>query len=531
MKILDERFSSLRSEGASRLPAETAADLYTTYGFPLDLTEVIAAEQGLEVDADGAAAIIHGADDADGPIDPGAAVDPVYRQVADEVGATRFVGYERERGLGTIAALIRITGSADNPDRQSVPAAGSGEQVEIVVSETPFYAESGGQVGDVGLIRGAAESPDPVTARVTDTQRPYGSLTAHRAIIEEGTLQVGDEVALEVDHDARSATRRNHSATHLLHWALRTVLGEHAQQKGSRVAPDMLRFDFTQNQPLTREQIERIEDLVNAKILTNAPVVTDVLGIEEARRRGAVAIFEEKYGDTVRMLTMTEDSKELCGGTHTRSLGEIGLFCITSEGGTAAGVRRVFAVTGLNAVGFLRGLQHDMARASAAAKAQGGDLAEKITKLLAREKQLDKRAAELERQLLEAGSSGGAGLDAVLAGARTLGDVQVVAHRAPDDTKMASLRELAEKIRDKLGGAAVVAAGSAAEGKAQLAVVVTKAATDRLNASKLIRPIAARVGGSGGGRPDMAQAGGTDPAGLDEALEGIYAEVEGALGG
>ncbi|MBW2528324.1 MAG: alanine--tRNA ligase [Deltaproteobacteria bacterium] len=531
MKILDERFETLRSSGEQRLSAEIAADLYTTYGFPLDLTEVIAAEQGLAVDGAGATAIIRGAEEADGPIDPGAAIDPVYRAVADDVGATRFIGYERERCGSIIAALIRLGGEAEQPSRERVTEVEAGADVEIVVAETPFYAEAGGQVGDVGTIRSAAESGEAGRARVLDTQRPVGQLTVHRARVEAGALRVGDEVELEVDHEARAATRRNHSATHLLHWALRTVLGEHAQQKGSRVAADMLRFDFTQNQPVTREQIERIEDLVNAKILSNAPVVTEVLGIDEARARGAVAIFEEKYGDTVRMLTMTEDSKELCGGTHTRALGEIGLFVITSEGGTAAGVRRVFAATGSNAVAVVRGLHHDLARASSAAKAQGGDLADKITKLVGREKQLEKRVAELERQLLEAGSSGGGGLDAVLAEARSVGDVRVVAHRAPDDTKIASLRELCEKIRDKLGGESVVLVGSAADGKAQLALTVSKAATGKLNASKLIRPVAAKVGGSGGGRPDMAQAGGSDPAGLDEALTALYGEVEQALAG
>jgi alanyl-tRNA synthetase len=292
----------------------------------------------------------------------------------------------------------------------------------------------------------------------------------------------------------------------------------------------MLRFDFTHNQPLTRDEIERIEDLVNAKILTNAAVVTDVLPVAQAREQGAVAIFEEKYGDVVRMVSMTEDSKELCGGTHARSVGEIGSFVIVSEGGTAAGVRRVFCATGLNAVQFLRGLQRDLERATVVAKAQGGDLADKVGKLVAREKQLEKRVVELERQLLESGSAGGGGLDAVLGRARTIGDVKVLAHRAPDDTKVAALREVAEKLRDKLGPAAVVLAGATTQGKAQLALMISKAVTDRLNAAQLIGPVAREVGGSGGGRPDMAQAGGAEPAHLDRALEAIYAEVARVLG-
>jgi alanyl-tRNA synthetase len=520
MKILDERFTDLRAKGQKQLAGAVAADLYTTYGFPLDLTEVIAREQGFSVDADGAERIIHSAEEAGGPIDPTAALDPAYRQLAARVPATTFVGYETEEGSSEVLAILRVEGDK----RALVDRAAAGDEVEIAVARTPFYAEAGGQVGDQGRILGER-------ARITvrDTQRPFGAVTLHRGRIDEGELAVGDAVALAVDHEKRSATRRNHSATHLLHWALKAVLGEHAQQKGSVVGPDVLRFDFAHNQPLSREEIEKIERLVNRKVLENAPVGTDVLPIDEARRRGAVAIFEEKYGDVVRVLTMTRESVELCGGTHCRALGDIGLFKITSESGIAAGVRRILAATGENALEYVRKLEDDMARARAAAKAASGDLADRIQKMAQNEKQLEKKLRELEKQLLEGGGGGG-GIDAMLQEAREVKGVRVLGKKVADGTDAAALRELCEKVRDKLGARSVVLLASGSNGKAQLALMVSKAAAAELSAKELIRPIAAHVGGSGGGRPDMAQAGGARVEGIDEAVAAVYREVETALG-
>src|SRR6185503_12309216 len=256
-----------------------------------------------------------------------------------------------------------------------VDRAEAGDRVLVVVKETPFYAESGGQVGDLGTI-----SAEGLRIEIADAQRPLPGLVVHAGLVKEGAVSVGARVHLEVDHAARSATRRNHSATHLLHWALRKVLGEHAQQKGSRVGPDVLRFDFTHTRPLTREEVTKVEDLVNEKVLGNAPVLTEILPMDEAKRRGAMAIFEEKYGDTVRMLTMTPEVVELCGGTHARALGDIGLFKITGEAGIAAGVRRILAVTGVNALHHAREMEAELFRARQAAKAQGSDLVEKIGK-------------------------------------------------------------------------------------------------------------------------------------------------------
>jgi alanyl-tRNA synthetase len=534
LKILEERFDEMRAKNDKTLAAPPAADLYTTFGFPLDLTEVICAEAGFGVDAAGAEKIIHGAEEIDGPIDPGAAVDPAYREAKNLVAAVKFTGYEREDDSSEVTLVIQVeTDAAGKKTRTIVDRAEAGAAVEILVAKTPFYGESGGQVGDVGTIT-SGEGESGFAVEVKDTRKPLAGLVVHEGVVTRGSVEKGAAVKLEVSHAARSATRRNHSATHLLHWALRTVLGPTAQQKGSRVGPEILRFDFAHNRALSREEIARVEDLVNAKVLTNGPVLTEVMGMDEAKKRGAIAIFEEKYGDTVRMLTMTSDVIELCGGTHARALGDIGLFKITSEGGVAAGVRRVFATTGLNALEYVRDAEEEIQKARAIVKAQGGDMIDKLTRLVAHERELEKKIAELEKKVLEGGTTaggggGGGGIDGMIADAKEIGGVKVLARRVPDGTQAAAIRELAEKLRDKLGERSAVLLGSVAGDKAALALMVSKAATDRLKAGDLIRTISKIVGGSGGGRPDMAQAGGTEVAKLDEALAAFYVEVEKTL--
>jgi alanyl-tRNA synthetase len=527
LKIIDDRFDDLRRKGEATLPDATAADLYSTYGFPLDLTAVICREQGFAVDVDAAEKIVKGAEAVDGPIDPNAALDPAYRAARGQLAqAVTFTGYEHEEGQSTVAAIIAVK-SAEGAvrTRAFVERAEVGQEVEIVVPVTPFYAESGGQVGDLGTITASG-----VRVEITDTQKPVAGLVAHVGVVREGSLAVGDEVTLTVDHEARSATRRNHSATHVLHWALRSVLGDHAQQKGSRVGPDVLRFDFTHNKPLTPEELGKIEELVNQKLLGNAPVVTEVLSMDAARKRGAMAIFEEKYGDTVRMLTMTPEVVELCGGTHARALGDIGLFKIVSEGGVAAGVRRIFGATGMNALRHVREMEGELGRARAAVR--GGDLVDKIGRITAHERELEKKVADLTRKLLEGGTGGGGGggIDAWLGEAREIGGVKVLAKRVADGTAAGPLRDLAEKLRDKLGGKAAVLLAAVAEGKAALAVMVSKEATGSIRAGDLIKNVAGIVGGRGGGRPDMAQAGGPDVSRIDDAVTATYTEAAKLLG-
>jgi alanyl-tRNA synthetase len=505
--LLEERLEQLSAAKSRLLPGADAFQLYDTYGFPLDLTEVICAERGFQVDSDGYKKALTEAKARSEFKSGDEAIESVYREALAKLteGGTKFTGYEKTSDTSSILAIVK--------DGALVDSAASGDEVDVVTGTTPFYGAAGGQVGDTGVISTAS-----ARMSVEDTQKPITGLTVHRGKVVQGSIKVGEDAQLAVDETRRGRIRRNHSATHLLHLALRKVLGDHALQKGSLVGPDRLRFDFTHTRPLSPQEISQIEDLVNERTLANYPVQTEVLSMDEARKRGAMMIFEEKYGDVVRLLTMG-DSMELCGGTHARATGDIGLFKIVSEVGVAAGVRRIQAVTGDGALAHLREVEDILNRAAHAAKASAQSLPDKIEKLLAAEKALQKQLEDLQRKLM----SGGGGFDALLGQAREVAGVKVLGVRT-DVTDRAQLRELAEKLRDKLGDSVVLVA-SEHEGKAQLVLTVAKPLLGRYKAGELIRGVARIVGGSGGGRPDMAQAGGTDPARLDEAIESLYAGV------
>ncbi|MEO7036264.1 MAG: alanine--tRNA ligase, partial [Polyangiaceae bacterium] len=509
LSLLEERFDGMAGEGKTTLAGGDAFKLYDTYGFPLDLTDVICSERGFTVDKAGYDAALEVARERSEFKNDQTAVEGVYREALAAVkgGSVRFTGYEKDRDHGTLLAIVK--------DGALVQEASAGDSVELISDQTPFYGESGGQVGDHGVIQTA-------TAKVIieDSHRPITGLVAHRGRIEAGSISVGEQLDLVVDSARRDRTRRNHSATHLLHWALRTVLGSHAQQKGSLVGPERLRFDFTSPRALTPEEISKVEDLVNQRTLANHTVRTEILNMDEARSRGAMMIFEEKYGDVVRMLSMAE-STELCGGTHARATGDIGLFKIVSEQGVSAGVRRIIAVTGDGALAYLREVEANFARVVTIAKATPANVADKVEKLLLHERALEKQIDELQRKLATGG--GGGGMDALLAKARDIAGVKVLGVRT-EVTDRGALRELAEQLRDKLGES-IVLVGSVADGKAQLVLTVAKPITHRFKAGELIKASAQLVGGSGGGRPDMAQAGGTEVAKLDEAIEAIYAGV------
>ncbi len=535
LKLLDDEVGRLKSTGGRVISGDAVFKLYDTYGFPMDLTEVIARERDLTIDVAAYERAMAEQKARSEAFKMDDAVVDIYRKGLEAVreasgglddAAVRFIGYESEEGEGKVLFIARGSVAPDAPST----TADKGDKVAIVVDVTPFYGESGGQVGDRGEIRTATGA----RVRVDDTQRPLTGLVVHLGEVVEGTIAVGDVARLEVDHRLRTATRRNHSATHLLHWALRKVIGESATQKGSLVGPDRLRFDYSAGKAPTADEIQRIEDLVNEKILIGAPVLTEVLPQAEAKKRGAMAIFEEKYGDVVRVLTMTKDSVELCGGTHARSLGEIGLFKVLSDSGIAAGVRRIEAATGLNALAYVRQLEGTIKSASRLVKAGPAELAEKIEKLIDDAKKLDKELGEAKRKLAfggegafggagVAGKGSGGGLDDLAATAKPFAFGRVLAAKV-DVSDGAMLRELAEKLRDKLGDS-IVLLGSVNGPKAQLVCTVAKALTDRFKAGDLIRPIAQILGGSGGGRPDMAQAGGTEVAKLDEALEKLYTLV------
>jgi alanyl-tRNA synthetase len=505
--LLEQSFEALGARNSQELAGEDAFRLYDTFGFPLDLTQVICGERGYTVDVAGYESSLEQARKRSEFRGAEVAVEGVYRSALERVagGRVAFTGYERVEDSAPIVALIGEGALVESLDQ--------GARGEVVTQSTPFYGEAGGQVGDQGLLRTA-----DAEFVVEDTQKPLDGLTVHRGFVRSGSLRVGPTpVKLAVDVERRDAIRRNHSATHLLHHALRKVVGPSAQQKGSLVGPDRLRFDFTAGTALSASQLSQIEEAVNRAIVVNSGVRTQVLGIDEARALGAMMIFEEKYGSTVRMLTMG-DSTELCGGTHARATGEIGMFKILSEQGVAAGIRRIVATTGLGALAYVREIEDTLARANRAAKSGGTDIVEKVERLVAQHKALEKQLEEAQRRWMKGGSGGGA--DGLVSGARDVGGVRVLGVRT-EVTDRSALRELAEQLRDKLGDSVVLVA-SEHEGKVQLVLTVAKALTGRYKAGELIRHIAQVVGGSGGGRPDLAQAGGTDVSKIDDAVAAIY---------
>jgi alanyl-tRNA synthetase len=527
--------------GQRELPGAVAWELNATYGFPLDLLEVIAEERDFVINrrtyhvARVCHSAISGSEDAldelrgmladgrarDEEIPPrvrelldarggdegvtigDARVRREHREALAAVGAVTFTGYDREDDEEAVAVLLK--GAYGAKDWTRVDALHEGEEGQVIVRATPFYGEAGGQVGDVGAIETAA-----ATFAVTDTQKPVGTLVTHVGRVTRGTLRAGDLARLTVDREARGATRRNHSATHLLHWALRKVVGSHAQQKGSKVGPDALRFDYAASRALTDDDVTRVEDLVNREVLANVAVRTAVTTQAEARASGAMMIFEEKYGDSVRMLHIGSESVELCGGTHVSRTGDIGLFKVVSDTNVGAGVRRVEAVTGMGALAAVRAVDGALRRVAEALNAPLADAPARVEKALEHQRAQQKEIEDLKRRLM---TGGGGAVET-----HDLGDgATLVVARAPVPEEKA-MRGFADHLRDKHGRAVVVIGAATPEGKAVLLCAVAKELVGRFHAGKIVGALAQVVGGRGGGRPDMAGAGGPDAAKLDEAL-------------
>jgi len=508
MGILLERMSK---SGGKQIGGELAFKLYDTYGFPLDLTRVIGEQRGATVDEAGfekAMAEQRARSEFQGSGE--VAVEGVFQKVADRVGATKFLGYQTTAASSKVVALVA--------DGAEVEAVGPfSKRVAVVTAETPFYGEQGGQIGDSGAM---STPTGKAKLRVLDVKRPVSTLWVHLVEVSEGELRVGDAVELVVDGERRDAIRRNHSATHLLHWALRTTLGEHVTQKGSLVAPDRLRFDFSHFAPLTLEEKRKVEALVNARVRANAATDTQVLPIADAKKAGAIAFFGEKYGETVRVVSMAE-SKEFCGGTHVARTGDIAFFALTSEGGVAQGVRRIEAVTGDGALAQLWRLEDELAHAGDALSAAPFEVGAKVAKLQESLRERDKEIEKLRRKL----ASGG-GRD-LLAEAREVAGVRVLATRA-DVADPKALRDVADQLRDKMKSGVVVLAGVEGD-KIALVAMVTADLTAKLNAGKLVGAVSKDVGGKGGGRADMAQGGGAQPDKLDAALARVFDLVRESL--
>ena len=519
-KHLLERGLHLLNEETTRLgdgqalPGAVAFRLYDTFGFPLDLTQDALREQGRAVDLDGfeaamaeqrtrARAAWAGSGEA--------ATERVWFEIKEQTGASEFFGYSTESAEGVIAALVTAGAPVD--------AVEAGSDVAVVLNQTPFYGESGGQVGDTGVITG----PDGLRIVVTDTQRRLGDLFVHVGRVEAGTARIGQPVVAEVDHARRTAIRAHHSATHLLHEAMRRELGTHVQQKGSLNAPDRLRFDVSQPRPVTAAELARIEAEVNARIRDNSEVTTKLMTPAAAVELGAMALFGEKYGEEVRVVAMggpdgnkASWSIELCGGTHVRRTGDIGYFRIVSETAVAAGVRRIEAVTGASAETLVADREARLTEAAGVLRASPAELADRIGALLEERRKLESQVADLRKQMATGGSAAEVeDIGGVKLAARNLGEVPA-----------RDLKGLADAIGKQLGSG-VVALVSTAEGKASIVVGVSPDLTGRFSAVDLVRAASAAVGGKGGGgRPDMAQAGGPDGARADDAL----AAIRGALG-
>jgi len=503
MKILGAALDGLARPGGQVLDGATAFTLYDTFGFPLDLTADIARGRNVTVDE----AAFESAMEAQRGRARAASSFKMGDKVEYDGPKTTFRGYDSLGEEGRVVALYRNGAKVDSLV--------TGERGIVVLDRTPFYAESGGQVGDRGEL---SRSGVCLTLfAVEDTQKIQPDVFGHVGEMKNGELKVGDVVAAQVDHDARGRTMRNHSATHLMHKALREVLGTHVQQKGSLVDSDKTRFDFAHNAPLTDDEIRRVEEIVNAEILDNHPTTARVMPIDDAQKLGAMMLFGEKYGDEVRVLDIGT-SRELCGGTHVARTGDIGFFKITGESGVAAGIRRVEATTGRGALAFVQKQEATLHAAAHAIKAPVQEVEARIQQLLD-----SARATEKELARLKAKAAASAG-DDLVGGAVDVKGAKVLA-ASLDGADAKALRETMDKLKDKLKSAAIVL-GSVADGKVTLIAGVTSDLTGKVKAGELVNHVATQVGGKGGGRPDMAQAGGTNPAALPAALQSVQAFVE-----
>jgi alanyl-tRNA synthetase len=516
LKLLDDETSRLGEGGT--LPGDVAFKLYDTYGFPLDLTADVLRGQGKAVDNAGfeLAMAKQRADARRAWAGSGeAATEQLWFDLRDRLGATEFLGYDTETAEGQVTAII--------VDGKEVESASVGQNATILTNQTPFYAESGGQVGDTGTI---AAQKGRVT--VTDTQKKLGALFVHAAKIEEGTIAVGDAVRLDVDHARRSAIRANHSATHLLHNALRRRLGDHIAQKGSLVTPDRLRFDISQPVPIPDSDLQAVEAVVNDRIRANAPVETRLMSQDEAVASGAIAMFGEKYGDEVRVLSMGGTlpgdthpfSVELCGGTHVANTGDIGVLKIVDQGAVSAGVRRIEALTGQAAIDYMRQREDWLDAVAAELRTTQGDVPARVHALVEDRKKLEREIADL-RKKLASGGGGAAGPEPVKIDGFLFAPIEAPG-MAPGD-----LKSLVDEQKKKLGSGIAAVASASAEGKLGLVVGVTADLTGRFSAVDLVRIGSEAAGGKGGGgRPDMAQAGGPDGAKAGEALAAIRKAIE-----
>ncbi|MDY6839732.1 MAG: alanine--tRNA ligase [Thermodesulfobacteriota bacterium] len=501
LRVLEDALAELKAQGLSRIPGNLIFKMYDTYGFPVDIIQDIVRDEGMCLDMAGfekdmAQQRRRSRGDKTSSLESSA-----YGQLSAQGIKTDFVGYEHTKAESEILMIVR--------QGEAVKQAGQGEEIELVTAKTPFYGEAGGQVGDCGHICGQGFDME-----VIDTIKDPNDIIIHKGQVLKGGVTVGKTVTLIVDDEKRSATEKNHTVTHILHAVLRQVLGDHVKQAGSLVAPDRLRFDFTHFSAIDQDTLQQIEGLVNNRIQQNIPLDVEEMDSEEAFRTDATALFEEKYGDRVRVVAMEDFSKELCGGTHSERTGDIGLFKILSEGSVAAGVRRIEAVTGAAALAHTQEAFRTLGVLAERLKTKPDHLTDRVEKLLAQQKALEKELAASKAKLQAEAS------DRSLSEVKVVNGISVLAQEASADTP-AALRDMADHLKAKIKSGIIVL-GSRTDKKALLVVVVTKEHLDRYHAGNIIKQVAALVGGGGGGRPDMAQAGGSQPEKLPEALAAVY---------
>ncbi|MCH8311931.1 MAG: alanine--tRNA ligase [Nitrospinae bacterium] len=506
---VEEILADLKKKKSNVIPGEEIFKLYDTYGFPVDLTQEMARDSGVELNMAGFDRAMQSQKEKAQASWKGFGekeVAPFFKDFIKTSPATVFKGYGNTHGEGTVLAILK--------ENVPIETASQGDQVELLMDQTPFYGESGGQVGDKGLAYHQG-----VHLEMLNAIKPVPELIVHKARVSSGTLKVSDKLKLEVDAETRASTALNHTATHLLHAALHEVLGDHVKQAGSLVAPDRLRFDYTHFSPLTEREKTRIQNLVNEKIRANIPVETREMKIEEAMQAGAMALFGEKYGSEVRVVSVPGFSKELCGGTHISATGEIGLFQIVSEGGIASGVRRIEAVTGKAACEKIQKDSETLGGIRSLLKVQPEEELNRLKKLLEKTRETEKEIAGLKEKLVSGKGSG------LLDNVKKIGDISLLVKRVEGmDPK--TLRTFIDNAKNQIKSGVIVV-GTATNGKVMLAAGVTKDLTDRFQAGTIIEEIAGIVGGSGGGRPDMAQAGGTRVDKIDEALARVETLLQG----
>ncbi|MDY6823035.1 MAG: alanine--tRNA ligase [Thermodesulfobacteriota bacterium] len=508
LRLLNETLADMAAGGEREIPGDVIFKLYDTFGFPVDIVRDVVREKDITLDMAGFNRAMAEQREKSRTVADFSGLSEAYRALFAQGVKTAFVGYDTLTVEAPALALVNEGAQADE--------VGEGAEIEVVTETTPFYGESGGQVGDTGRIIGRSGEIE-----VTDTVKdPTGMITIHKGRVVSGTIKRGETTQLAVDESRRTATALNHTATHLLHAALRSIVGDHVKQSGSMVSPERLRFDFTHFSALDRETLDRIEQFVNDRIRENYPVTVNEMDMDEALETGATALFEEKYGDTVRVIAIGDVSKELCGGTHTRHSGDIGLFTIVSEASVASGIRRIEALTGSGAVAFFQENMRRLHEAAGVLKESPAGLVGRIQRMLSESRALEKEVAQLKTKLAAASVGGGS----AEAEHRDINGVKVIAKTVAADNPGA-LRDLADQLKDKLKSGIVVL-GAAAGKKAFLIVAVSKDLTGRFKAGDIIKAAAAEVGGGGGGRPDMAQAGGGQPEHLEQAIDKAVAVIE-----